>query len=159
MTEPWGDAHAALAFGAVALDNLHNGGHPNMIEHVATLRSTIEGLTAERGKSFPEVVTLCGSTRFKEAFESENRRLTLAGHIVISVGLFGHAEGLDMGTDEAPSRTKRMLDDLHLYKIDLADRVHVINVGGYIGTSTRREIDYAESTGKAVTYLEEATDE
>ena len=48
MTEPWEDAHAALAFGAVALDNLHNGGHPNMIEHVATLRSTIEGLTAER---------------------------------------------------------------------------------------------------------------
>ena len=100
------------------------------------------------------VVTLCGSTRFKEAFESETRRLTLAGCIVISVGLFGHTEGLDMGTDNAPSVIKRMLDEMHLRKVDMADRIHVINPGGYIGHSTRREIDYALMNGKQVTYME-----
>jgi hypothetical protein len=102
----------------------------------------------------PDVVTLCGSTRFKEAFEAETRRLTLDGYIVIGVGLFGHIEGLDMGTDEEPSWTKRMLDELHLRKIDLADRVHVINVGGYVGTSTAREVAYAHANGKTVTYME-----
>ena len=78
------------------------------------------------------------------------KRLTLEGYIVISVGLFGHS-----GDDEVwkPS-TKEMLDDMHLRKIDLADEIFVINVGGYIGESTRREIEYAEDTGKKINYLE-----
>ena len=78
------------------------------------------------------------------------KRLTLEGYIVISVGLFGHS-----GDNEVwQPGTKVMLDDMHLRKIDLADEIFVINVGGYIGESTRREITYAEKTGKKVNYLE-----
>lgn len=98
-----------------------------------------------------KVITLCGSTRFKEAFLQEQKRLTLAGNIVLSVGLFGHS-----GDDEVWSEgTKAMLDDMHKRKIDMADEIFVINVGGYIGESTCSEIEYAISTGKAVHYLEE----
>lgn len=95
------------------------------------------------------VITLCGSTRFKDAFYTAQKRLTLAGNIVISVGLFGHS-----GDDEVWSPgTKEMLDDMHKRKIDMADGIYVINVGGYIGVSTRSEIEYALGTGKTVEYL------
>ncbi len=83
--------------------------------------------------------------------------MTLEGNIVISVGLFGHSgddevwDGMDEGT---LSKTKEMLDDMHKRKIDMADEIFVINVGGYIGTSTRSEIEYAKATGKGVRYLE-----
>jgi len=98
------------------------------------------------------VITLCGSTRFKDAFLEAQKRLTLAGNIVISVGLFGHS-----GDDEVWTEgTKEMLDDMHKRKIDMADGIYVINVGGYIGQSTRSEIDYARSQGKTIEYLEEA---
>ncbi|MBR0372913.1 MAG: hypothetical protein IJH91_00085 [Mogibacterium sp.] len=104
-----------------------------------------------------KVITLCGSTRFKDAFMEAQKRLTLEGNIVISVGLFGHAgdsevwENMDEGT---LTRTKEMLDDMHKRKIDMADEIFVINVGGYIGDSTRSEVAYAKATGKAVRYLE-----
>ena len=86
------------------------------------------------------------------------KRLTLEGNIVISVGLFGHSgddevwDGMNEGT---LSKTKEMLDDMHKRKIDMADEIYVINVGGYIGDSTRSEIAYALATGKRVNYLEE----
>ena len=100
-----------------------------------------------------KVVTLCGSTRFKDAFIEAQKRLTLEGNIVISVGLFGHS-----GDDEVWTEgTKAMLDDMHKRKIDMADEIYVINVGGYIGESTRSEIEYARANGKAVKYLEVAT--
>ena len=105
-----------------------------------------------------KVITLCGSTRFKDSFMEAQKRLTLEGNIVISVGLFGHSgdnevwENMDAGT---LTRTKEMLDDMHKRKIDMSDEIYVINVGGYIGTSTQLEIDYAIATGKAVRYLEE----
>ena len=105
-----------------------------------------------------KVITLCGSTRFKEEFMKTQKDLTLQGNIVISVGLFGHSgdnevwENMDEGT---LTRTKEMLDDMHKRKIDMADEIFVINVGGYIGDSTRSEIEYAKEHGKAVRYLEE----
>ena len=105
-----------------------------------------------------KIITLCGSTRFKDEFMEVQKRLTLAGNIVISVGLFGHSgdnevwEDMDEGT---LTRTKEMLDDMHKRKIDMADEIFVINVGGYIGSSTRSEIDYAKAAGKLVRYLEE----
>lgn len=105
-----------------------------------------------------KVITLCGSTRFKDAFMEAQKRLTLEGNIVISVGLFGHSgdsevwENMDEGT---LTETKKMLDDMHKRKIDMSDEIYVINVGGYIGESTRSEIAYAEKTGKTVRYLEE----
>ena len=107
-----------------------------------------------------KIVTLCGSTRFKEQFLEVQKRLTLEGRIVISVGLFldepsGKAERGHSGDEEVwQPGTKEMLDDMHLRKIDLADEIFVINVGGYIGESTKREIAYAEKTGKKINYLE-----
>lgn len=97
------------------------------------------------------VITLCGSTRFKEQFLEAQKRLTLAGNIVISVGLFGHSGDNEVWSDG----TKEMLDDMHKRKIDMADSIYVINVGGYIGESTRSEIEYAKKNGKEVLYLEE----
>ena len=97
-----------------------------------------------------KVVTLCGSTRFKEEYIEAQKRLTLAGNIVISVGLFGHS-----GDDDVwKPGVKEMLDDMHKRKIDMADEIFVINVGGYIGESTRSEIAYAKSQGIAIRYLE-----
>lgn len=98
-----------------------------------------------------KVITLCGSTRFKDQFLEAQKRLTLEGNIVISVGLFGHSGDVEVWAEG----TKEMLDDMHLRKIDLADEIFVINVGGYIGSSTKTEIEYAEKTGKPVRYLEE----
>ena len=99
---------------------------------------------------FP-VITLCGSTRFKEQYLEAQKRLTLEGNIIISVGLFGHS-----GDDETwEPGIKEMLDNMHKRKIDMADGIYVINVGGYIGESTRSEIEYAKAHGKEVKYLED----
>lgn len=104
----------------------------------------------------PEVVTLCGSTRFYDTFQEANYDLTMQGKIVLSVGFYphskaehGHGEGVGHDSVE-----KVALDELHKRKIDLSDRVLVLNVGGYIGDSTRGEIAYAESIGVPVDYLE-----
>ena len=105
-----------------------------------------------------KVITLCGSTKFKDDFMREQKRLTLEGNIILTVGLFGHSgdnevwEGMDNG---ALTKTKEMLDDMHKRKIDMADEIFVINKGGYIGSSTRSEIEYAIKTGKKVNYMEE----
>ena len=78
-----------------------------------------------------KVITLCGSTKFKDEFLIEQKRLTLEGNIVISVGLFGHS-----GDDEVwTENIKKMLDDMHKRKIDMADEIFVINKNGYIGSS------------------------
>ena len=90
------------------------------------------------------VVCLCGSTRFRAEIVEANRLLTLEGHIVLAPGVFGH-DGDPITDDE-----KAKLDALHLRKIDMAEQVIVIAPEGYIGESTRREIVYAESTGKPV---------
>lgn len=103
------------------------------------------------------MITLCGSTRFKDEFLKVQKELTLKGNIVISVGLFGHSgdsevwKNMDEGT---LTKTKEMLDDMHKRKIDMADEIFVINVGGYIGDSTKSEIEYAKAHGKKVNYLE-----
>ena len=94
------------------------------------------------------VITLCGSTRFKEDFERVNKELTLQGNIVISVGCFGHAG--DVFTDEQ----KIMLDDIHKRKIDMADAIYVINKDGYVGMSTQSEILYAALHNKEIIYME-----
>ena len=84
-----------------------------------------------------KVITLCGSTRFKEQFIEMQKKLTLEGNIVISVGAFGHCGDNEVWTDGK----KAMLDRMHLAKIDLADEIFVINVDNYIGDSTRNEIE------------------
>ena len=102
------------------------------------------------------VITLCGSTRFKDEFMQLQKELTLGKFIVISVGLFGHSgddevwENMDEGTI---TETKKMLDDMHKRKIDMSDAIFVVNVDGYIGESTKSEIEYAKEHGKEIFYL------
>lgn len=99
-------------------------------------------------KQKPKVVCLCGSTKFKDEFEHVNRIETLKGNIVLSVGFYCHQEG-----DWVSDSLKMDLDELHKRKIDLCDEVLVINVNGYIGQSTRSEIQYAANTRKPVRYV------
>ena len=96
-----------------------------------------------------KVVTLCGSTKFKKEFEEVNARLTIEGNVVISVGVFGHANNIQLTEEQ-----KEELDKVHLQKIDMADEIFVVNVGGYIGSSTKNEIKYAKLQGIPVRYLE-----
>ncbi len=91
----------------------------------------------------PEIVCICGSTRFADQMRVANRDLTLAGAIVVAPG-----EADEVLSDEQ----KVALDALHLRKIDLADRVLVVNPGGYVGESTNREIAYARALGKPVSF-------
>lgn len=99
-----------------------------------------------------KVITLCGSTKFKEDFLRVQEELTLQGNIVLSVGMFGHADNKfdTVITDEI----KVMLDDMHKRKIDMCDEIYVINKGGYIGESTKSEIWYAMYNNKPITYME-----
>lgn len=104
-----------------------------------------------------EVVTICGSSKFKDEILAEVARLTLDGALVISLGVFGHHDLPDYNWDTDASDLKTMLDALHKQKIDMADAVHVVNPGGYYGESTRREIEYARLVGKFVTFMEPDT--
>lgn len=104
----------------------------------------------------PTIVCLCGSTRFSKAFRDANLRETLNGKIVLTIGcdirsdteVFGH-----MTIDEVVM-VKDQLDRLHLRKIDLCDEVLILNVEGYIGESTARELAYARELGKRIRFLE-----
>lgn len=97
-----------------------------------------------------KVITLCGSTKFKDDFIREQKRLSLEGNIVISVGMFGHSGDGEVWNDGI----KEMLDDMHKRKIDMSDEIFVINKNGYIGPSTKSEIEYAIKTNKKVNYME-----
>lgn len=104
------------------------------------------------------VITLCGSSRFPAAFHLVNAHLSMRGTIVFSLGVFGHADeptGVRFLTSDGDEQTKakQALDKLHLRKIDISDGIFVINVGGYIGMGTKREIEYARSRGKTVEWL------
>ncbi len=99
------------------------------------------------------VVCLCGSTRFYKQFQEANLRETLAGKIVLTVGGFMHNPDAH-GGHEITDEQKVTLDELHLRKIDLADEILVINVDGYVGESTTREIHHAHETGKKVRWLQ-----
>jgi len=102
------------------------------------------------GPSFPPIVCLCGSTRFVAFFAAANLRETLAGRIVLSIGSTTTSdEELGLSRD-----VKQRLDELHLRKIDLADEMFVLNVGGYIGESTGNELAYALAMKKPVRTLE-----
>ena len=99
----------------------------------------------------PKIVVLCGSSRFSQAFQQANLQETLAGHIVLTIGCDTKSDdALRLGIVE-----KLALDVLHFCKIDLADEVFILNVDGYIGTSTAREIIYAKQLGKPIRWLVE----
>lgn len=132
---------------------------PQAFVNLAALREAAERKrAAERAlaalrlaRGSPRVVCLCGSTRFSEAFREANLRLTLDGHIVLTIGCDTKSDDtLLLGPED-----KERLDELHKRKIDMSDEVLVLNVGGYVGESTQSEIEYARSTGVEVRYLED----
>ena len=114
----------------------------------------IADFVAKRRADHPEIVCLCGSTRFIEQMAVEAWELEKRGAIVLSCHLLPHWYGAAGDHQAEAEGVAAQLDTLHLRKIDIADRVRVINLGGYIGESTRNEINYAESLGKPITYLE-----
>ena len=100
-----------------------------------------------------KVITLCGSTRFEAEFAVVNQRLTLEGCVVLSLGMFSLPDLADYDWTADVSDLKGRLGRVHLQKIRMADVVYIVDPGGYVGESTRREIAYAESLGKPVRYL------
>ena len=99
----------------------------------------------------PKIVCLCGSTRFVDYYNEYRRKFTLEGKIVLGIELV-----IPQTEAEDPQHNnyavKQMLDELHLCKIDLADEIFVLNINGYIGESTAREIEYAQQQGKPIAY-------
>lgn len=95
------------------------------------------------------VITLCGSIRFKNEFMKVQEELTLDGNIVFTPNFFNNLKG------EINAETKKMLDEMHRQKIDMSNEIYVINCGGYIGESTKSEIEYAKANGKKISYLED----
>ncbi len=91
-----------------------------------------------------KVITLCGSTRFKDALMETQKQLTLVGNIIISMDLFGHSGDDEVWTEGA----KEMLDAMHIWKIDMADDIFVINVGGYIAPAYGRRLGMQRSLGR-----------
>ena len=95
------------------------------------------------------IITLCGSIKFKDEFLKVQEKLVLEGNIVFTPNFFNNIK-----KEEISLETKEMLDKMHKQKIDMSDEIYVINQGGYIGESTKLEIEYAKSKGKKITYLE-----
>ncbi|MFJ4633564.1 hypothetical protein [Streptomyces sp. NPDC088847] len=106
----------------------------------------------------PPIVVLCGSTRFWDQFADAALYETAAGRIVLAPGCNLREPHPLWDTPEKAEQLKRILDDLHLRKIDAADDVLIVNPGGYIGDSTRREIAYARSLGKPIRYTHPTPD-
>lgn len=101
----------------------------------------------------PEIVCICGSARFVDEMRAANRDLTLAGVIVVAPGVFQRPDEHEAHESITPEQ-KTALGALHLRKIDLADRVLIVNPGGYVGESTSREIAYARATGKPISFTD-----
>ena len=100
-----------------------------------------------------KVITLCGSTKFEAEFAEVNQRLTMDGCVVISLGMFSLPDLPDYDWTADSSDLKGRLGAVHFQKVRMADEVYIVDQGGYVGESTRREIAYAESLGKPVRYL------
>ena len=96
------------------------------------------------------IITLCGSTKFKEEYEEVAKALALEGHTILSVNLFAHADNIELTQEQ-----KIRLDNAHRQKISISDAIYVINKGQYIGESTYGEIDWAERLGKKIFFLED----
>ena len=144
------------------VDWLENYAKPLLVHHQSwyshdeeifqAIRAAIENGDEGSERERPTIVCLCGSTRFMNAFFDAGWIETLAGKIVLSVGVCKHAE--HHGGETLGPEVVCLLDELHLRKIDLADEVLILNVGGYIGESTRNELNYAREKGKRIRFLE-----
>lgn len=97
-----------------------------------------------------KIITLCGSTKFKKEFEEINKKLTLEGNIVLSLGVFSHTDGEQLSDEQI-----KILKDIHKQKIAMSDEIFVINKNSYIGNGLKEEIEYAKQLNKGISYLEE----
>lgn len=122
--------------------------HKTVEEAEAEFERLVSILQRRQRATERKIICLCGSTKFKVAYREWNARLTLDGHVVLSVAMWSHSEQVRPTLEE-----KKLLDAIHKSKIDLADEVFVLDVNGYVGESTRSEIDYALTKGKQVRYL------
>lgn len=113
---------------------------------------SMTAILADLKRGFAPIACLCGSTRFMDAFHQANRDLSLQGWIVLTVEISTYDGNTDpQGNDPA---IKSLLDTLHYRKIDRADFVYILNVGGYVGQSTLNELQYAHKQGKRIGFLE-----
>lgn len=110
--------------------------------------------TYEDAVDRPKIITLCGSTRFTAEMLREAWRLTLLGNIVIHWNILEGKEAFAHGAEAAGGNVKEIIDGLYLHKVAMADEVRAINVGGYIGESTKKELQHAQKLGKTITWLE-----
>jgi len=102
----------------------------------------------------PKIITLCGSTRFTGEMLDEAWRLTKLGILVIHWNVLNSPVAFSHGAEREGDKIKKVIDDLYLHKVAMADEVRVINIGGYIGDSTRNELRHAVKLGKPITWLE-----
>lgn len=102
------------------------------------------------GDNPPLVICLCGPERYKSEFMSAFRAFTLLGHVVVMPPMLDGTNGGAFVNEE----TQKKLDELHLKKIQMSDIVYIVNPKGVTNPRTRREIEYAESLGKEIRYLE-----
>ena len=149
-------------FGYNELERVYNGKEEQMPNEYKMARMAYKarlakesssniGLPPKKEERKEKVITLCGSTRYKDEFLAVLENLTLAGNIEMLPGYFGHQEGA-IPISEA---VKENLDALHKKKIDMSDIIYVINKDGYIGESTKSEIAYALAHNKEVLYYED----
>ena len=126
------------------------------------ISSTFQGVKIL--SSSPKIITLCGSSRFCEQMAILAWELEKQGAIVFGLHYLPTGYCLDKGyvpDDEGcihhigeQEKVEDIMDSLHLKKIEMSNAIFVVNVGGYIGTSTRREIEYAKLLGREIIYLE-----
>jgi len=117
-------------------------------------RKKLEALKLKNKIEEMNIITLCGSTKYKDEFSMINKWLTLRGNIVISVSMFDHVDKEPITQNE-----KITLDEIHKRKIDIANEIFVINVNDYIGESTKNEIEYAKSKNKKIRFLNDEKDD
>ena len=134
-------------------DYLYGGNFQTMKDFINSL---LDEAPMRKPRGFPKVVCLCGSTRFTEKMLIKQWELTKQGIIVLSWcalpdSYFTGEDTAHIGDQEG---VKEIVDEVHCRKIDLADEVFILNVGGYIGKSTQAELDYAKKKGKSIRFLE-----
>ncbi len=122
---------------------------------------TLPSSKERRDSSFPKVVCICGSSRFADLHAIKRWEFEQGGeYICLMINYLSYDYAIEQGFDKPDhigeqANLRETLDELHFRKIDLCDKVFVVNKNGYIGDSTKKEIEYAEKLGKPVEYLEE----
>lgn len=101
-----------------------------------------------------KIITLCGSTRFHELFAEYYVKLAMEGYTVLTIPASFQVKGENKGLSEISDEIKKRLDECHKEKISISNAIFVLNKNGYIGESTKSEIDFAEYLGKDIFYLE-----